>query len=440
MKLPLFTRSLFARLLLYITLALSVVVALTAYALYYSFMRVTLESVSTTNANYLVQTSYGANYMNDHARNFTLSIFNNTDTSGLMYNAQDSGTSELYLEVDRMQAAVEANSFVHSVYVYNKKLHRFISTFNSPFMDEEEFFDQEAVAMMRNPQRGQRLKPLVRKIASNTEFPKEINVLTYVIYDNFSEKEGVDGAVIVNIYIDYLQNLITSFNTSTPMMSGDTFIVDGNDHFILNSKSEEIPDLSPVLAKVTKQTKKIGYESVKWNGEKMLVTYAYSDVMNWWFIHLQPKRDIMQNTERVRNTTLLISFSLLILGLILSLIISKRLYSPFGQLVGRVGGLVKSSAGSDIRRRNEVELLNEVVSEAYAWKRNSMQFRRNERLKSILADSALSNEELRVLFKNNDIDLNVDVGYVLISYRIDRYTAFVNEFTEKDRELLKFAI
>lgn len=134
MKLTKFTHTMFGRFLMSLMFILALLIALVSYALYYSFQQVTLKSVSDSSAKSLLQTSYGANYMNDDARNFTLSIFSSPNTDALMYNVEDAGVTELMMEMDRIQTLVKANSFVHSVYVYNKKLHRFLSTQSIPLL------------------------------------------------------------------------------------------------------------------------------------------------------------------------------------------------------------------------------------------------------------------------------------------------------------------
>ncbi|MBP1993802.1 AraC family transcriptional regulator [Paenibacillus eucommiae] len=443
MKLTVFTHSMFARMLFSVTLVLSLLIALVSYALYYSFQRVTIESISSTSANYLLQTSYGAGYMNDNARNFALSIFANPNTNALMYNVEEEGVTELIMEMDRIQALVKANSFVHSVYVYNKKQHRFLSTVNSITNREDDFFDKEAAAMMQSPNAELRLKPIPR-ILSNDNHPKETRVLTYVIYDNYSVKGGVDGAVIVNIYSDYLQNLITSYNMGNPEMSGETFIVDANSHLITDAKNLNEAEISTLMGTISAQEGKpegkAGYTTTVLKDEKVLVAYTKSEVPSWWFVRVHPYSVILKSTAYIKTTTLLISIVLFMLGLLLSFIVSRRLYSPFGKLVGRVRGLVDSPASRAAETFDEVELLNKVVSEAYALKRDSQQMQRNERLKSLFTPHAQPLSSLQALLDKYRITLQLDEGYVLISYRIDYFARFMSDFNERDRDLLRYAI
>ncbi|WP_165452321.1 AraC family transcriptional regulator [Paenibacillus thalictri] len=440
-----------ARMVLSFTIVLVVLLFALSSILYVSFENIQTKTVTENNAKILSQISYSANYLNDNARNFTFSVFGDAVTTQLMYQNRID-YMDLIAQAGRLRDLAQKNASVHTLYVYNKRLGQYFSTTDAPLNDESSFFDQEMNAIIVQASGEPRsFSPIPRLIKLNPNDPNSAStkVYTYSLYDFSSEKGGVEGAVIVNMKIEYLQNIINSLKLKNNMFEGEIVIID-RDGKVMND-SESHPFLSnlsdqPFVNRVLRAQGDSGYFLDTDTGRDMLVSYVYSDILGWKFIQVLPYELITNQFQQMKQITIGVCTAVLLLGLLISLLVSRRLYSPIRSLVRRVAIMTDAPASRE-RRIDEVRLLTQAFDETFdkaklldQTKRDMLRIRKNDALAGLLSSEFNGFEPLCALFGKYDIPLNPRRSVVLITLLIDRRARFAAAYSVQDQALFTYAV
>jgi two-component system response regulator YesN len=431
----LFQSRIFVKTLVMIMLVLTTVTFVLSTVLYLNFEKSALETVKKNNSKFLSQLSFSADYMNENAKNFTQSLYTDINTDLLMYQTSTDYV-QLIGSMDRINRFIQMNSFVQSVTIYNKKLQRYLSSGSRAFNSPETFFDKEIVSIME--QSGSkpplRLLPIHRFIDESfneSDDNKNTSVFTYFMYENVSKSDGLDGVVIVNIKGEYLNNLMKSKDLSE---TGETFVIDQKIQVVSTTQNNSAN--SSIGAKVVARGDSSGYFLDKVAKQRVMVTYASTNSLGWKFIHVEPYDLVIADIQKIKKITTTIVLCLLLLELFISFIISRRLYSPIRNLVGKMTQLM------DINQpdTNEIAFLNNTVSEAYLTMRSTLINRKHEILRNLLLNPEAAVKGIPTLFEKYRISLDPFKSYVLATLRIDHYAGFTSQFSKKDQTLFRFSI
>jgi len=415
----------FSALLSFLTIALSAL-------LYSNFEKVTLDSVAATNLNYLQQISYSADYMNESAVNLLTNIYLDSKTVSLMYQSNND-YEELRKESVRLKQLVEVNPFVHSIYIYNKKLDRYLGTWAETLTLEKPFFDQEAAKMLL--QQSPKLTPVARNIVNPFGNGQKIQVFTYVLYEFLSSEAGVEGAVILNVKSEYLQNMTEVLKQKSQQSGSEVFVLSNEGTLISNAKGGEhltfdADARKTIIAAINKDER--GHFTSVLDKEKYLVTYNRSQPMGWYFIMLQPYSSVLSNFAQIRDITLQCALIVLLAGVISAIIMSQKINSPLERLFKKIA---KVQGYKDLHhnRHDEIKVLEQIVSDSYG---NERVMKTKQVLRHFARNGVMPEH-------NEDMELKVNVNtrlpIVVISIRIDQYQKFVKQYSFKERELLCFA-
>lgn len=410
-------KSVFIKMLLSFTTVLIAVTVLLSFLLYTNFERLGLRLLEGTNAKVIKQISYSANYMNETVKNFGISVFTDKQTAALMYEDK-SDFNQLYYESNRLNDLVQSNLYVHSLYIYNKKLGRYVSTWQMPVFEGEPIADMDLPQIMKQASDYPKMKPIARKARiqqTASQLPPETNLYTYVLYD-FPSPETVEGAVVVNVKVDYLRDIILSLSADLTISGGNTLIIDSNGVVMNDSNPNDsqfmknIADRSYVQ-RVLASTDQNGSFKDTVNGDEVLVTYAASDELDWRFIHVIPFSTVLDQLDRMKLLTLLICISLLTVSLMIAFIVSRRLSDP----------------------------IDKMVKDLHAEQRSLHTIRKQEYLRTLLENTAASDKKLASSFDMHGLKINLSMAYLLIGIRIDHHEAFKKQFSKQDQELLLYA-
>jgi len=415
----------FSTLLSFFTIALSTL-------LYSNFEKMTLDSVAATNLNYLQQISYSADYMNESAVNLLTNIYLDAKTVSLMYQANND-FEELRKESVRLKQLAEVNPFVHSIYIYNKKLDRYLGTWAEILTLEKPFFDQEAVEMLAH--QSPKLTPIARNIVSPFGNGQEIPVFTYVLYEFLSPEAGVEGAVILNVKSEYLQNMTEVLKQKSQQSGSEVFVLSNQGTLISNAKGGEHLTFDEharktIIAAINEDER--GHFTSTLDNGKYLITYNRSQPMGWYFIMLQPYSSVLSNFAQIRDITIQCAVIVLLAGVIASIIMSRKINSPLERLFKKIA---KVQGYKDLQhnRHDEIKVLEQIVSDSYG---NQRVMKTKQALRHFARNGVMPE-------RNEDMELKVNVNIrspiVVISIRIDHYQKFVKQYSFKERELLCFA-
>lgn len=434
-----FRSGLFMKMLITIVLILTTVTFVLSSVLYYHFERSALASVTKNNAKFLDQLSFSVDYMNENAKYFTQSLYADADISLLMYQS-NTDYVQLIGAMDRINRTIRMNSFVHSVYIYNRKLQRYLSSGNKALSSPASFSDQEIVRMLERPQENppQRLVPLQRMVGRagvTADEPKEVPVLTYFMYDHAAGRDGPDGILAVNIKGEYLYELIDSIQTKNASATGKTFVIDREGR-VVGAAAHDSPEIRAFGTKVAAMPERTGFFLDAVDGRRVMVTYTSAGSQGWMFIHVSAYDTVIADIRKIREITIATVACLIAIEIALAVVISRSLYAPIRQLVGKITRLMGASQGDS----DELVLLSGKISEAYVAMRDGMMHRKHEVLRSLLTNDLPAPERLSALALKTKSLIDPGGSYRLIAFRIDNYARFLARFSDKDRTLFRFAI
>jgi len=415
----------FSTLLALITIALSTL-------LYRNFEKMTLDSVAATNLNYLQQISYSADYMNESAVNLLTNIFVDSRTVSLMYQANND-YDELRKESVRLKQLAEVNPFVHSIYIYNKKLDRYLGTWAEILTLQKPFFDREAAEMLLH--QAPRFTPVARNIVNPFGNDQESQVFTYVLYEFLSPEAGVEGAVILNVKSEYLRNMTEALKQKSQQTRSEAFVLSdqgslissasGGEHQTFDEKTRDT-----LMTAINKDER--GHFIATLDNGKYLVTFSRSQPMGWYYIMLQPYSSVLSNFTQIRNITIQCALIVLLVGVIAAVIMSRKINSPLERLFKK---LSKVEGYKDLHhsRHDEIKVLEQMVSDSYG---NQRVMKTKQVLRQFARTGGLPERK-----EDTDIHFNVNIRLpvVVISIRIDNYQKFLKQYSFKERELLCFA-
>jgi len=277
------------------------------------------------------------------------------------------------------------------------------------------------------------LSMLTTRIPSNDSKNDKTNssmnyVMTY-IYPLTPYTTNLNGALVVNIKEDAVNNIINGSNANT---EGYIFITNNNGDIITNSNTKLLAkNLSKddYMSKILNNKSSQGYLTTTIDGNKSIVSFLKSNFNNWIFIGVFPITSLSNKVSSIRITTVYMSLFIMVIGILISFFISKRISSPLEKLINDI----KTTKGIDIiGDGDEMSILHRAFNTLI--KKDKALFDILEKNKIDIKDNCLKN------LLNGDISGEMDISianerfiynyYICAVISIDKY----NEFTKLYRE------
>lgn len=405
----------------------------------------------------LSQMKYNIDYLDTMISKLTFSTYGNNDVKALMY-LNDEETYDHMNTINKLNATVVANyPFVQSVYVYNNHKKMYYSTFGDLYHKDAEL-DK---VLAENPHITP-LKAIVRKMQTggSSASPTYDTVLSYVMFENVDEKGVMDGAIILNVKLDWLVDNIRTINQFDSRTQSDLYILDNKNQFIETDTNHVIAEnVSTVTIKQAFETsvsqermhegESAGFFESKVNGEKFIVSYIYLENTGWTLLEAKPYKEVYANLKQLMDTILLITGAVFVGALLLTLSVSRGIYKPVRRLVEQTSlggaardGFLKPGVKDEFSYLTEVyRKSREQLYEYNLEKNNNTSIMKIYFLKKLLADSYSVNEaEFEDVLRSLNGALTKDKPFMICVLRIDEYKKFLSHKSLAERELLRFAI
>lgn len=452
MKLRVFKHSFYNKMFLYIAILVLVIILTSSFVFYFNFENIGLKMQYNANKNILSEISYSATYLNDTAKNTAAYIYSNNDYSLLRYGRYTS-TEDAYKCITSLEALVAQSSNIHSIYIYNKDIDTFYSTWWRFYSPASDFIDTGIADIIKNNKIPNNeiftLTPLLRKIPLNYANSSNayINVLTYIMTD-YSSDGKVLSAIIINLNSQYLDGLINILNTKGSLTGGDTIIINSSGYAVAGSNSSSgFSDMSHKvhIKKILTRNDKNGYFIDKIDGQKVVVTYVASDVLDWKFVNITPYDQIFKDINIMKRNIYIVCVTIVVLGFLLSYFLAKYLYHPINSMIGKVQQL--SNVKLEKNKKNELDFLTDIFTETFEKTKNMQSvsyenyiIKRSSFLRELLVNEVINIDYVNEMFKKYKINLNSGGLFLLCSFSIDRYSSFSQNLTMEDQKLFRFAV
>ncbi|MFB9329883.1 AraC family transcriptional regulator [Paenibacillus aurantiacus] len=403
------------------TVSIVVTIAVLSIILYVHFERISLKQAYDGTMERLEQTTQEASVMSVTAATFAKQIYSDPHVANLL-NFPNADAIDVSTAVKQLNNYRETSPFIDSIYVYNAKARTFYvsSDMSVPSVfAESEFYDQEMAEMVSRLNDFETLMPIPRKLkieglAGNIA-EKERDTYTFLLYDTLT-RSGRKNVVVVNIKETQLHKLIDGSLTND---ATNSFVIDAAGRLV--SSSWKYPMLSDMrqasyISRVLEAPEGTGYFAEQVDGVKSLVSYTEPDYLGWRYIRIVPYSQITAQIMDMRNKTIVIAGSILLAGLALSYLVSRRLYAGLSHKLSRLGKLE-------------------------AENREALAARRSDWLKSLLKDGG-DTDALRVKrnFERYGIPLDPQEAFRVVMLAIDDYGTFSEQYTAQDRRLIRFGM
>ncbi|SDW47170.1 AraC family transcriptional regulator [Paenibacillus sp. CF384] len=407
----------YKKLLLTFVVCMTALILILSSVLFYSYKSSSISLIKDMNVNVLSKISYSSVYMDNMARKFCQSLsLNNYIIAFANSNELDIITTGNAIRT--LDSLTLPNTYIHSAYIYNKKIDTFISSPPSTFFSSSDFPDKEIKQLLEDAQKRKNFTPILYPIPRKID---NYNVYTYILFDTSDYNGNSTNAIVLNVDADWLRLTISSLDQkkNSSGSSGDILILDENGTIVSHpTKSMFMNNVSgePYASKVLTTADGSGTFFNVLNGKKYVVSYVSSDILKWKFVSLTPYSSVFSSVQWNGWLTLLFCVIVLVLGLFIAVIASKKLYHPFAVLMDKTTLLERQ-------------------------KRDSAAVLKNEFMKQMLSASAmLPIEKVMAKEQEHHFDISFTHSLFLFILKIDDYHEFVNKHNEKDRVLLKYSI
>ncbi|OGO81600.1 MAG: hypothetical protein A2Y21_03815 [Clostridiales bacterium GWC2_40_7] len=440
------------RIYLLVIAALLLLVTVFSITIYYNIEKIVLKNESKNNKNLLYQLKYNIDYMEEVVSNFCQYIYYHPDTQVIMfYKGIDNEYPYIMKNMARIQDIANMTYFLKSIYVYNNYEKVFYSTDNGIFTDNTVFND-----VTGSYKEIPRMKLIMRKITPSEKSGNDQNryVFSYFMYDNLDKSKNMDGGVIFNIKPEWIFNNIKMLNT-TDLVNHDKFLILNNDtgELIEVDPSDSSfrkglkDDYSLHIKKSENGNKAFDFFTCRINGNDFLVTYVKVEKSNWVILKTQPYNEILGYINLLKKNIIFITLIFLGLAVIVALSISQGIYRPIGKLVKKVGSSTFQKIAA-YNSNDEISYLDEVYKYSLEQmnlfteeKNTNREILKNYFLRKLIIDStSILQEEMNKECKDNGILLELSKQFIVLVIKIDNYHDFKQEYSNKNRDLLKFAV
>jgi Response regulator containing CheY-like receiver domain and AraC-type DNA-binding domain len=401
-----------------------------------------LDNEQKTSRKILYQIKTNIDLINDMVKNICLSTYNDTDIKRLMY-LKGEETYEDMQRFDKLNTSVISTfNFLHSIYIYNNIKKTYYSTNVSFYYKDEElekFIKSHGIII--------RLKPYVREI-DIANFNKNEKIVSYFMYDMLDMNNVMDGAVIVNVKLEWLLNNINMINAIDKKNQDNIYLLDDNGDLInpTDENAEYTPEIVQLYKKKMPPVKEdIGFFTSSVHDETYLLSYINLQPSGWTILKVQPYGTVYEYINRLKSAIIIITLIFLALTLIASYSVAKYLYKPIGKLINNV----QSTKTEDVDYANTADefiYLQEVYKdninklESYKKdKKSNQDILKDYFLRKLLFDSAFfkNNNDTGDIFRENNILLKLDMPIIVCVLKIDNYSSFESRFDNNDKSIFK---
>lgn len=409
------SQKVFARILIGIIVSTVATLLVASTILYVNYNRIALRQVYRTDMNGLTQTSREVSKMTETAKSLSYQIYQDYTISALLLYANPS-IYEITPAMEQLDNYRMSLPFIESIYVYNSKNDEFFISSNEVRNGQQSISEIDDKGITSILDRFHDYKPFVpipRTYQVGSTEETQVSSYTYLCYDTINDNATLNYAVVVNIKDDWL-----SPNMNSVDQPGKTFIIneqgqllsDFSDRALMKDLSNET-FIQPIL----QNTEQSAYFTAEVDGEKSLITYTAPDNLGWRYVRITPYDLITTDIRHMRTHTVLFCLGLLIAGVLLSYLVSRKLYHPIDKVLVRMRVM-------EAERRGSLHLLRQD------FLRGALQGRET------VTGGML---EERMKFYGSAVDVHRLTRLVLL--RIDHFTDFSDTYRD-EVQLVKYAM
>jgi len=409
---------LFLTILLPFLFSVSIIILVQSTFLYKNYERFALDMVYSQQKASLKDLNHNVSMMEQTARAVSTTAYFDSMINDMMYTDLNPVDYQKYF--NKMLYYKALYPFLQSIYVYNgEKI--YVEPSEGFVYDKSSFEDKDIFRILGDMQNYKTHSIVARNIPDITyglsqNSDKFTYVYSYLFYDSQQQSGKVSDAIILNISEEWIKQ---SINDTDNKNSNRIFIIDSSGTLISDDlKHPILTDLSnsEYFAAIKASKESIGNLRMNVDGVDSFITYASTGVFNWNLVSITPYKDIVNEIVNLRTKTYIFVFCILILSILISLYISRRLYIPVDSVIHN---------------------LNKLESE----KRNEFYYRKQDFLKSMVNQHEIGKFKAFIAqFSKYKISLDPSEDFLSVLIKIDNFLDYRKRFNSSDRSILKYGM
>ena len=308
----------------FLTLLLSVTIAVTSISLFHWYERSNIELYSETTQVALKNVSRAFEAFESSIMNVGFLAVNDAEYRRMMTASSMDMAHHLNMQV-RLNNFRLINSSINSAFLVNQRADWVIGT---PFLDTQHGINY--VELINYSVQGEnaiaRINTHRRDVDGN-----EVDYVTYVFYLTRSPQPQ-DSFLVVNIPIS---EFVSILDTMDAIDRGELVVLDENGIIVF---SQDITRLYShfgheyVLEQIADRGV-YGSFLASLGGERHLITYVKSDAINYTFVASTPYAAVRSTANALRGRSILLSIAVLFAGVLGALLLARHFYTPLRRLV-----------------------------------------------------------------------------------------------------------
>ncbi|WP_090978122.1 AraC family transcriptional regulator [Paenibacillus sp. CF384] len=437
------------RIWLTVTLLTVILLLGTSFSIMFTSEKTVLRVQQTASEKVMGQIRYNVLQMNEVVNDTAQSLFLNSDVKVLRYNKGDDEL--LYQRINDLDTFVGMSSFLHSVFIYNGSVGRWYIG-NGTIRAVSKPYEIKFNALLAKPDEWKKMQLIPVDLDQSGSGFRKVDFFSYIMFDAYAGKKP-DDLMILNVKSKWLFDNLDIMARDEGKQTGQAYLMDDQGQ-ILNARSKvesSLPELTSGLLPSVKNGITSGYRIMKIDGEKQVVSYMQTGFQNWTIIHTQPYSEVLSQVQRLRWTILLLTVGFLILALLVTVIISKRLYRPFDLMFRSIVSntpkdlYTEETAG---KQADEIavlsglygHMLDRLKTADSSLSENKWILKRYALRRLVQESHGLSPEEWRVEALKNGLAISAEGEFRLCVARVDEAAKRFSGDEYSENKLIHYAI
>ncbi len=360
-------------------------------------------------------------------------LYGNNDINSILKNSDNN--LMLIRLLGTLSHIVETNSLYSSIYIYLDNFD-FIITSNGIYL-KDNFQDRSWVDQYLKYKDSKEPISWISPRAVDSNGIRNTYIMSY-IFPLTPYTTKLRGSIAINIYenalCEHINSNTSNSNDNISIINMNGEVISHVDKTMISSNISNRLYISEILA----TEKNEGYLIQDVNGKNCLITYFKSSKNGWIYVGVFSLDTLYNKINTLRANFIYISLALLIVGIFLSYMISRKIYNPIKKLAQQL----KSLKGIDFDNENEFTILSKTFDSMI--KEEDKLFRTIEKSKKNLRENYILSLLRGIPLSDSGYDENSELfpnkNFICCIITIDKYKDFTENFSYENQYYLKTAI
>ncbi|MCG8501989.1 MAG: helix-turn-helix domain-containing protein [Firmicutes bacterium] len=267
----------------------------------------------------------------------------------------DAGKYDYVQLRDQLQEFLLFDQLYHSIYVYVRISDKIITS-KEGIYDLEEFYDKAIVK--KAVQDGLRKKwHTTRVLKDPSESIVQDNIITLTTTLPLHDID-MYGALFINIREEKFFDILARYAGDK---SADVFVINNEGRIISHGNKQWLNTaLEDKYFSIDMLPGPSGVKRMKVGALEYYITYTKSDDVDWTYVSLRPVTEVAQAMKKERLIVLFIFNLVLLLGIIASYLMSKKMFLPWNKLLQKIGAELQNLSGTQ-EEHDEYRIMDQAL-------------------------------------------------------------------------------